>query len=138
MRLEADIAGVRVAIDAPPSWIDGPVTERFGRFAAPRAAADPALVVRLVEHARSGACPAESWSGARAFFAAAAAGAVPDYPLEIGRDGNRLAIEGPFMSGAVDLERGRGMGIACDRGALGSLENFLRVGVAHLLLPRGG
>src|SRR5205823_4169108 len=63
---------------------------------------------------------------------------LPDYPLQITRDGSRIAIAGFWLRGEVDLARGDARARFAEKDAAGSVENFLRVAPAHLLLPRRG
>lgn len=135
MRLEADIAGVRVAVDAPAPFLSGPLGDRYRRFPAQSGAL--ALTCELVEHHDEG-CAAEDWRGADEFRRAMAQAELPEYPLDIERRGAIVDVRSAWFHGSVDLAAGRGHAVACARDPIGAVENFFRVGVAHLLQPQGG
>ena len=43
-----------------------------------------------------------------------------------------------YLRGSLDLAAASGSATACSRDAVGAVENWFRVAVSHLLLPRGG
>ena len=134
-RLEADVAGVRVAISGSPAWLSRTLAPRYRRFPA-AGAGDAALRVTVVEH-RPGSCPADREDARRAMEAAPFVDGLPDYPLLLSRDGSRLEVTSLHLHGWIDLATGRGEATSCTHDE-GAAENFLRVGIARLLLPAGG
>ncbi len=135
LRLEADIAGITVAVAAPEAWIRGPFGDRYRNFPA-RGPARAKVSVELIEHGE--ACAAERWPAGRAVQASAARGEAPEYPVALGWADGRLSVDGLFLNGWLDLAQATGQATACSRDAVGSVENFFRVAVSHLLLPEGG
>lgn len=136
MRLEADIAGIRVALAGPETWLTGALGDRYRAF-PPRLGSAPArIAVELVDHREN--CPAEGWPEGPALQASIARGDAPDYPVEIGHDGNLLEVASLYLRGWLDLEKESGSATACSRDAIGAVENYFRVAVSHLLLPLGG
>ena len=135
-RLEADVAGVRVAVTADRSWLERTLAPRYRRFSAagPGAAS---LDVRVVEHIPGGACPADSPEAYAAMHAAPFVDGLPDYPVLVEPDGARLRITSLHLKGWFDPAAGRGEATCCTHDQ-GAAENFLRVAVARLLLPQGG
>jgi hypothetical protein len=115
-----DIAGVRVTLRCPPGWHEAPLAARFARFPASGAAAK-SLTIDL--SAGAGTPPP---------------GGFPEYPLRIARAGATLAVSSWYLDGEVDLARGTGRASVGEPDAAGAVENFLRVALAHLLLPDGG
>lgn len=134
-RLEADVAGVRVAVEGTPAWLSRTLAPRYRRFPA-AGAGDAALRVTVLEH-RPGACPADRAEARRAMESAPFVDGLPDYPLLLSRDGSRLEVTSLHLHGWIDLATGRGEATSCTHDE-GAAENFLRVGIARLLLPAGG
>lgn len=108
--------------------MDEALSGRYRRFPARPARADsrPLDIEITFDHADT-ALPGLS-----------ANGDIPEYPLEIARAGFRLALKSWYFDGWVDLDRRRGAASVATRDSAGSVENFLRVAIAHLLLPEGG
>lgn len=123
--MNADIAGVRVALSAPAAWLEGPLGARFRPFAPSAANPHAHLTIAVDPSAAEMPDPGPDAE-------------PPDYPLDIVRDGARLTVRGFWLDGSLDLARGEGHALVAERDAAGSVENFLRVAVAHLLLPEGG
>ena len=134
-RLEADVAGVRVAVSADRTWLERTLAPRYRRFAA-GGSGPAALEIRVVDHA-PGACPADSPEAYAAMNAAPFVDGLPDYPVLVARTGPRLDITSLHLKGWFDTEVGRGEALCCTHDQ-GAAENFLRVAVARLLLPHGG
>ena len=124
-----------MAVSGPPAWLSRTLGARYRRFPA-SGPGEPALRVTVVEH-RAAGCPADRDDARRAMEAAPFVDGLPDYPLLVERSGSRLRITSLHVHGWVDLASGRGEATACTHDQ-GAVENFLRVGVARLLLPRGG
>ena len=133
-RLEADVAGVRVAVSASGEWLSRTLSARYERFPALRSGAT-AVEVRVVDHGAN--CPADSDAAYRAMNAAPFVDGLPDYPLLVERTGSRLDVTSLHLRGWIDLATGRGEALSCTHDQ-GAAENFLRVAVARLLLPEGG
>lgn len=135
-RLEADVAGVRVAVSASSAWLARTLATRYRRFPALRKGV-AAVEVRVLDHQPGGGCPADSEAAYRAMHAAPYVDGLPDYPLLVERTGDRLDVTSLHLRGWIDLQAGRGEGVCCTHDQ-GAAENFLRVAVARLLLPAGG
>jgi hypothetical protein len=134
-RLEADVAGVRVAVSGPKAWLDRTLAPRYRRFPAGAPGAVAAVQVTVVDHGPG--CPADSPEADRAMRQAPFVDGLPDYPLLVDRAGARLDVTSLHLKGWIDLDAGRGEGLCCTHDS-GAAENFLRVAVARLLLPQGG
>lgn len=135
-RLEADVAGVRVAVSASGDWLSRTLAPRYERFPA-LTPGRAAVEVTVVDHRPGGGCPADSEAAYRAMHAAPYVDGLPDYPLLVERTGSRLDVTSLHLRGWIDLATGRGEGLCCTHDQ-GAAENFLRVAVARLLLPAGG
>ncbi len=118
-RLEADVAGVRVSLACADARITEAVAERWRGFPM-RAGGDACLAIEVRAKASPPPPPGS------------------EYAIDLARNGSRLAVRGFWLDGEVDLERATGVADVDPFDAAGSVENFLRVALAHLLLPRGG
>ncbi len=130
--LNTEIAGIHVSLSGPDAWLDGPLGEPFRRFAwsktlSPRSRA-PRLAIELLPDPLSPVRERTVLAGEE----------IPDYPITIARSGSVLQVRGWWLDGEIDLARGIGTARIATPDLAGSLENFLRVAVAHLLLPDGG
>lgn len=134
-RLEADVAGVRVAVSADRTWLERTLAPRYRRFPAAGSGA-AALEIRVADHVPGG-CPADSPEAYAAMHAAPFVDGLPDYPVLVERRGPRLDITSLHLKGSFDTAAGRGEALCCTHDQ-GAAENFLRVAVARLLLPHGG
>lgn len=124
--LNAEIAGIRVSLSGPAAWLDGPLGEPFRRFGTH--SRSTRLVIDLRPDPVSPVRERTVLAGEE----------IPDYPISITRSGSVLRIRGWWLDGDVDLARGTGTARIATPDLAGSLENFLRVAIAHLLLPEGG
>lgn len=124
--LNAEIAGIQVSLSGLDAWLDGPLGAPFRRF--PVHSLTPRLSIALHPDPVSTIRDRTVLPGEE----------IPDYPITIARTGSVLRVRGWWLDGEVDLQNGTGTARIASPDLAGSLENFLRVAVAHLLLPEGG
>jgi len=155
-----ELAGIRVRLRAPDAWLGGALGAAMRPFAIEPAGASADLEVEVSEtddpigdgfrseptgtRGRSepdrDPTPTPTRIGSEPDRNRLPVGSdrIPSYDVSLARAGDALAVRGPWLDGTLDLARGRGRARVDAFDASGSVENFLRVAIAHLLLPRGG